>query len=133
MSFELIVQEMIYDRLSADLALQSLGAPVYDGVPQSTPYPYVTIGEDLHVEWDTDTSLGTDCSLSIHTWSRHRGRRETKQMQAAIYDSLHRAELVYSGYNVVLCDFVNSQSFLDSDGLTRHGVQTFRIITEKEV
>lgn len=135
MSFELEVQQLIYDVLAADSALQSLGAPVYDNVKQGSAYPYVAIGEDLHNEWDTFTSIGSDCSVSVHTWSRQRGRRQIKQMQGAIYNALHRKESTFTvtGYNVVLCDFVNSQSFLDSDGLTRHGVQTFRIIIETGV
>ena len=133
MAFELIVQGLVYNTLAANSALQALGAEVYDNVPQNTVYPYVAVGEDLHNEWDTDTSLGTDCIITVHTWSRYRGRTETKRIQGAIYDALHRKESSFtiSGYNVVLCDFVNSQSFLDSDGLTRHGVQTFRIIIER--
>lgn len=135
MSFEIEVQQLIYTALAADSALQALGAEVYDNVPQGAAYPYVAIGEDLHTEWDTVTSLGTDCSVTVHTWSRAYGRKETKQMQAAIYNALHRKESSFTvpGCNVVLCDFVNSQSFVDSDEKTRHGVQTFRIIIEKGV
>lgn len=132
MSFETAIQDVILSTLRADAALLALVSGVYDSVPQKgTEYPYVTIGEDNHNEWDTDTTLGSDCTITIHTWSRHRGRGETKQIQGTIYDALHRAELTVDGYRIHTIDLQNSQSFTDADGLTRHGVQTFRVLIER--
>lgn len=131
MSFETALQTAIYTRLNAQLSYD-----VYDNAPQvsdsSTGFPYVTIGEDTVNEWDTDGFLGADCTVMVHTWSRYRGRKETKEMQGAIYDALHRQEssLAFTGFRFVGCDFQTSQSFLDADGLTRHGVMTFRVIME---
>jgi len=129
MSFELAVQSAIYTRLNSQL-----GYNVYDSVPQqvdsSQGFPFVTIGEDTLNEWDTDEQNGADVTITIHTWSRYYGRKETKEMQGAIYTALHRQQtnLSYSGYLFVDCFFLSSESFLDTDGQTRHGVQTFRVI-----
>lgn len=131
MSIELAVQGAVIEALKADAALTAMVTGIYDNVPQGTEFPYVTIGEDSHAEWDTNTTLGSDASIVVHTWSRDRGRAETKRIQGAIYDVLHRANLTRAGFRFDSCDFVTSQSFLDSDGLTRHGVSTFRILLEK--
>lgn len=137
MSFEIAVQTVIYQILNGDSALDALIKGVYDDVPedpdlpQDQVFPYVTIGESVHNEDDTVSVLGDSVSCVIHTWSRYRGRRETKLIQGAIYDALHRATGTYSGYNVISIDWETSQSFMDQDGLTRHGVQSFRVLIEK--
>lgn len=130
MSFETAVQTAIYQALSGNAALAALVTGVYDNVPQGTAFPYVSIGQDVHNEWDTDTTQGSDCSITIHVWSRKRGRKEVKAIQAAIYDVLHRADLTQSGYKIDNLMWENSQSFMDADGKTRHGVQTFRMQIE---
>lgn len=125
--FELVVQQAIYDKLTTDISYT-----VYDDVPQDpSEFPYVTIGEDNHVFADTDTELMNQVSITIDTWSRYRGRKEIKQMQAAIYNSLHRANLVAAGYNFVTITQESSISFYDADGITRHGVQTFNLLIEE--
>lgn len=131
MSYEIAVQTAIFQKLSGDAPLALLVEGVFDDVDQDQAFPYVTIGEDNHSEWDTNTSTGSDCSITIHAWSREPGRKETKQIQAAIYNALHRAALTYTGYRFISIDWENSQSFMDADGLTRHGVSTFRVLIER--
>ena len=139
MNAELEVQKAIFDKLSTDTALSALVAGVYDAVPQPADsgsdlqFPYVTIGEDTALDWDTDTSVGKGATLTIHSWSRYRGRTEVKQIQGAIYEALHLSNLSVFGYTTVLCLSEFSESMLDPDGLTRHGVQRFRIILDKEL
>lgn len=137
MSFETALQSAIYSVLNGDATLSGLVVGVYDDVPQAVDsgdpaqFPYVNIGEAVHTEWDTDTSRGDDATITIHTWSRYAGRKEVKQIQGAIYDVLHRSALAVTGYATVSVDWQQSESFLDTDGETRHGVQTFRIILDE--
>lgn len=131
MSYETVVQTIVYQALTLDAEVMALVTGVFDAVPQGQAFPYVTLGEDNHNEWDTVTSLGSDASITVHTWSRERGRKETKAIQGEIYDALHRAEMTHPGYRIVSIDWEGSQSFMDADGLTRHGVQTFRILLER--
>lgn len=137
MSIESAIQSAIYSALTGDSTLMSAVTGVYDDVPQSADagsgaaFPYVTIGEATHTEWDTDTELGSDVTVTIHVWSRYRGRKEVKDIQGQIYSLLHRANLAVTGYNLVGVDWIQSDSFMDADGLTRHGVQTFRITIEE--
>lgn len=125
------LQSAIYTRLNDQLSV-----PVYDAVPQAvdagdnSAFPYVTIGDDSSSEFDTDTSVGFDTDCTIHVWSRYRGRREVKEIQKAIYDALHLYDLPVSGYHTVMVLFETADSFMDADGITRHGVMVFRIVTE---
>lgn len=136
-AFETVVQTAIYQQLTGNPPLMAVITEVYDDVPQpdnsgsSLDFPYVTIGEDVHTTTDTDTELSNQVSIVIHTWSRFSGRSETKQIQGLIYDSLHRANLVQSGYKFINIAQVNSESQLDSDGFTRHGIQTFNLLIEE--
>lgn len=126
------LQTALFARLNSQL-----NVPVYDAVPQAvdagdnSAFPYVTIGDDSSGEFDTDTSLGFDTDCTIHVWSRYRGRREVKQIQKAIYDALHLHDLSVSGYHTVMVLFETADSFMDADGITRHGVMTFRVVTEE--
>jgi hypothetical protein len=137
MGFELAIQAAVYGALTGSSALMALVRGVYDAQPRpltgsdALQFPYVTIGEDTHADWSTDTESGDDATITVHTWSRYNGRKEEKTIQAAIYAALHRAALAVSGYALVSCDWISSTSMIDADGETRHGVQTFRIIVDQ--
>ncbi len=110
----------------------ALSVPVYDAVPDNEPYPYVVIGNATQNEWDTDADIGYEITLQVHAWSDYRGMDELKTLQAAIHGALHRAELSVTGYNVITAEVEQSQSMLDGDGVTRHGVQQLRIFAQRE-
>lgn len=141
MSFSTAIQQAVYDRLRTYAPLTAVLAPhadsniggsaVYDDVPQSAEFPYVALGDDTLIEWDTDTELGAEATITLHTWSRERGRRETKLIQGLLYDALHRYELPIPGMHVIDCLWEMSESFLDPDGHTRHGVSRFRVIMQR--
>jgi len=130
-SFELAVQGAVYNLLNASAYLKAIVMGVFDDVPQEQKFPYVSIGESTHNEDDTDDTLGDVATIAIHSWSRGRGKKQTKQIQGAIYDALHRKKATYSGYDIIAIDWEGSQSFIDADGLTRHGVTTFKILLQK--
>ena len=128
------LQQAVFAALSGDAALQTLiGNParVYDHVPQDSPFPYVVVGEATTRPFDTKTEDGMEQTLTIHSWSRYRGFSETKQIMGAIVDALDQQALSVTGHELVLLRFEFSDSFLDEDGLTRHGVQRIRALTEE--
>ena len=122
------VQRAIYSRLTADERLAAFPVGVYDHVPQDDAFPYIVIGQDSEDQWDADDMHGFECIIEIHTWSRYRGMSECKRIQQLVYNALHDIELVVIRHNVVLCLWESAQQFVDPDGLTRHGVQRFRVI-----
>jgi len=135
--FETVVQTKIYETLTSNTALMAAIKAVYDDVPQAvsagdvTYFPYVSIGEDVHTDISTDLELSNLVSITIHVWSRYAGRAETKQIQGLIYDALNRADILDIDYKFINIHQVSSESRLDSDGFTRHGIQTFNLMIEE--
>ena len=127
------LQQAVFTALSGDSAVQALvGNParVYDHVPQDTTFPYVAMGEVAAADWDTKSEDGMDQTFMVHTWSRYRGMSEAKRIMGAVVDALDKVALSVTGHDLVQLRFEFSDTFLDEDGLTRHGVQRFRALTE---
>lgn len=154
MSAELALQTGVYERLTLGQwslymdfaereyyqisASQAEGitdlASVYDHVPQDAAFPYVVIGDDTMTEWDTDTEQGFEATITIHTWTQaNEGRAQCKSIMDAIYTKLHKGPTItVDGYDTVDVFFEFSQTMLDPDGLTIHGVQRLRVILREE-
>lgn len=135
MSFEITIQTMIFNILKSDSSIYLMVDGVYDYVPADKPFPYITIGESTHNEFDTVNTLGDDASISVHVWTRgksYKGHKKTKEIQGAVYDAIHRKDVTLEGYRVNGIDWQNSTVFMDADGLTSHGVQNFRVLIERE-
>lgn len=121
------LQRAVYAVLSDALAV-----PVYDHVPQDAALPYVMIGDDTARDWSADDLSGEETTLSIHVWSRYGGRREVKEIMAQIKGTLHEQMVTVLGHRLVLLRWEFAASFLEEDGLTRHGVMRFRSLTHEE-
>lgn len=127
------VQQAVYGALIGDAAVQGLlGNParVFDHVPQGSAFPYLVIGAVSATPFDTKTEAGLDQSLTVHTWSRYRGLKETKDVMAAVLAVLDGQSLAVAGHTLVLLRFEFATTVVDDDGLTRHGVQRFRALTQ---
>ena len=141
------IQEAIFERLSnhpIDSLLarrvgpngQQQSAPgIYDHVPEAADsnaqYPMVVIGDDTAIPFDTDTTVGLEATITIHTFSRYRGRSEVKEIQRSLYEALNRHNLDVDGFHTVDCIWDFSDTLLDNDGITRHGISRFRITTQE--
>ncbi|MCK4957750.1 MAG: DUF3168 domain-containing protein [Planctomycetes bacterium] len=106
----------------------NVNAPVFDNVPENQAAPYIVIGDDTSTPHDADLQTGFDMTLTIHSWSTYRGKKEVKALMGEVYNLLNRAPLAVTGYTVIDIMSEYGQTFLDSDGVTRHGVQRFRIL-----
>lgn len=113
------------------VVLDSLsGFEVYDHVPQGAPYPYVEIGESTLVNDDTKSEDGEEHTLTLHHWSRGKGRAEVKQMMSDAQAALHRQTLTLTGYSAWPVTVEFAQALRDADGQTYHGVQRLRVRTQ---
>ena len=127
------LQQAVYGALVGDSAMQSLlGDParVFDHVPQGSAFPYLVIGDSRAAPFDTKTEAGLDQRLTLHSWSRYRGLKQIKEIMAAVLDVLDGQTLAVSGHVLILLRFEFATTFVDDDGLTRHGVQRFRALTQ---
>ena len=127
-SFEL--QKSIYAKLNTDSTITTTySATVHDHVSSGTAFPYVVIGEETNTDDSSSKDIDfNEFTLTIHTFSRNRGRKEAKQIMARIYTLLHKASLTVTGANHINTRFEYSDVVREQDGLTYHGVQRFRTI-----
>ena len=129
MAIESALQKAIFDALDGVLSV-----PVYDEAPQEEietddDFPYVVIG-DTDIEADNgDLGDSFEATTVINVWSRYRGRIETKNIQAEIFDVLHRADAltIDAPYTIFGVSFVDSSTVVEPDGVTRQGRSTFLI------
>ncbi|MBP2303423.1 DUF3168 domain-containing protein [Azospirillum picis] len=102
--------------------------PVLDDVPQGQAFPYVAIGEDVATPGPLVDVDSEEIDATIHVWSRYAGRKEAKEMMAAIKAALHDQSLAVAGQELALLRFAFEALFVEPDGLTRHGVIRFRAL-----
>lgn len=131
------LQIAVFNALSDDSAVSSLVKGIYDNPSQvadpsdNSEFPFITISDSTLQPWDTDTERGDDAVVTVHVWSRASHALETKQIQDAIYNVLHRGTIVISGSVFIGSDYISQTVERDPDGITRHGVQDFRIVYEE--
>lgn len=124
------IQKAVFAALTGDTVLMARIIGVFDQVPEGTAFPYVTIGEATAVDWSTKTSIGQSHTLTLHTWSRARGRQEAKELMGLIHGALHNQSLALDGHELVLLQYSFSETMLDEDGRTTHGILRFRALTQ---
>ena len=125
-----VIIETVYGALIGNSTLMGLvNNSIYDHVPDKEGFPFIAIGELIQTEANTGSpEQQVEASLTLHSYSRYDGRDQTHQIQEEINKTLHRANLVSSGVQFISVDHVQSQSFVDADGITRHGVMEFKIL-----
>ncbi len=107
--------------------------PVYDAVPPSVDHSaafcYATY-ELFANNWSTKTFDGQDFGVRVHIWSSYRGFKEAREKLDLVHTALHHVTLTVTGAVCVLSEYQDTQYILDPDGLTRHGVSTFRVLLQ---
>ncbi|MFA7307145.1 MAG: DUF3168 domain-containing protein [Hyphomicrobium sp.] len=128
------LQKAIFEKLSGDAStLAALGGPrIYDDAPARTEFPFVTFGQSTERDWSTGSDEGYEHLVTLHVWSRARGRRETEIVIAAARAALHDQDLTLAGHRLINLRHEFSEARRDSDGETFHGIARFRAVTEVE-
>lgn len=131
------MQKAIYDALTASDAVRALVAGrVYDEVPRPpggdvrTQMPYLSIGEDDVIADKADCLDGAEITITVHAWSAGPGYVLLKQLTAAVKQALDGEDLALIGHRLTDIEFQSARHLADPDGITRHGIVTFRVLTE---
>ena len=131
------LQVAIYDALNGDATVSSLVQGIHDNPTQvgdpadNSAFPFITISDSTLSPWDTDTETGSEAIVVVHVWSRAHHALEVKQIQDAIYNVLHRGTISITNNVFIGSDYISQTVERDPDGITRHGVQEFRIVYEE--
>jgi len=127
----LLVSAAIIDRLKSDAGVIAIvGQHVFDVVPSGVDTPYITLGQPQVLPDRTGCESGAEISIGINGWTTGPESVASRQLGAAIVASIDEYELVMTGHRTVLCELEQNQYLEDPDGITKHSVATFRILTE---
>lgn len=126
------LQKAIFAKLASNAQLSvALGVNrIFDHVPVNMSFPYLLFGRTTISDWSTDTEDGCEHIITIHTWSKARGKLQTLTIMEAVRDCLHEVDLALEGHRLVnlRCEFEEIRH--DDDLGAYHGMTRFRVVTE---
>lgn len=126
------LQAAIFARLQADPAIQNLvDGRVFDRVPADAPMPYVQFSKTGSSRDRISCVKSWTIYPDIDVWSSDVGFAEAKSVMAAVAECIDGATLVLETMRLVMIIEYKSDVFRDADGLTSHGIVTFKAIVEK--
>ncbi len=106
------------------------GQRIHDHAPTNAPFPYVTFARAAAFDWSTASEDGAEHEVTIHAWSKARGKREAFALAEMIRERLHDAALDLAGHSLVnlRCEAVDL-AFIDDADAYRARLR-FRAVTE---
>lgn len=125
------VQEAVYKALVAEPRVTALAAArVYDDVPHSAEgtspaMPYIVIGDQSGTEAGSSDHDAIEITITLHTWSRAPGKRETLKLLSAINTALHKKSHAMASGFLVYLQYDGHETQKDQDGETNHGIIRF--------
>lgn len=125
------VQGAYVARLKAQVP--AVASRVHDRAPQDVQFPFLQIGDIQTVEDGADCIDATEVTVTLHVWSRAPGRAECRQIAGACRAALHEwlPDLSAQGFRCVEHMHRDTRTLGDPDGITSHGVLTFRLLIDR--
>lgn len=129
------LQKAIVGVLRADGAVAAFtGTRVYDRVPPSPTFPYISYGSDQVLQDDpgdpAECGLGYEVFITLDVWSRAVGQPEMKRVAGAVRAALHGEDFDLDEHRLVSLEHSDTRYLDDPDGLTHHGVLIFRAFVD---
>lgn len=123
------LQAAIYNALTTAPALA--GGNVFDRVPESDPFPRITLGDEQVIDDSTTCQDGWEVYPDVHCWSRPAtgSKGEVKALAAAVKQRVTAIDAV-AGFSLVSLTHQTTRVFRDPDGLTEHAVISFRALID---
>lgn len=134
-----MIGDQVQEAVNAALrAANVAGGRIYDRVPSSPTFPYLTIGDEQVVDEGGDDVDGEDCGAGgwsvfadVHVWSRpvSGSKAEAKTIAAAAVAAL-RGITTVTGFSLKAVRLESSRAMRDPDGITEHVVVTMRFVLD---
>lgn len=134
MPSELECLGFIFTRLQADAALVTLvggdASNISNHIPQdrSVEPGYIRARWGSADEWDTKNSDGLDGRYVFDVWTEKHGDMRVLEIFDRLKTLLHNLPFTSGSSQSLLLRFENSNTFIEPDGVTHHGVINFRHI-----
>jgi uncharacterized protein DUF3168 len=124
------LQKAVHNKLTTNAALNAvIEQRIYDAVPADAIFPYIVIGNDTMRSWDNKSFKGSNLTLTLHVWSQEHGRGIVKQIMGLIGDALLEIPIALDDHNLVTLAVEFSQTFMEKDNQTAHGIIRIRALT----
>lgn len=121
------LQKAIFGALTAAPALA--GGNVFDRVPESDPFPRITIGDEQVLDDGNSCAEGWEVYPDVHVWSRKPGKVEAKHLAAEVVNRVLAIDTVEE-FTVLSVALESYNALDDPDGLTAHVAVTFRVLLD---
>lgn len=107
------------------------GGNVFDQVPESDPFPRVTVGDEQVIDDGNTCQDGWQVFSDVHCWSRpdSGSKVEVKTIAAAVRTAICAITEI-TGFSLVSIEHQTTRVFRDKDGKTEHAVVSFRAILD---
>lgn len=128
-SYELQIE--IVTALKDSVDLMGMGASVYDRVPPTPVFPYISFGPEQEVpELSDDCLKASELFIQLDIWSRKPGFGEVKNVADLVRRVLDGLEVELNSNALLIMEFDGRRVLRDPDGLTSHAALTFRALIE---
>ena len=125
------LQAAIVTALKANAGVAAIvGTRVYDNVPPSATFPYISLGDSQVLPDKADCIDGTEIFFNLDGWSRDNRFPECKTISKAVVAALDDQPLTVTGYTAVVFELDNINYLRDPDGITRHVALSFRVLVQ---
>lgn len=124
-------QVALFGALNGSLTKLDGGAlPVYDGVKQGTPLPYLVFDHRETTPDDPLASRRDEVFVYLSCWSSYQGQKEVLHVLSQIDALLHRKQLPLSTGRLVRIYVTRKYTQRHEDGVTWAGYITLRALIE---
>lgn len=126
------LQRAVFETLSASAALTALlgGAKIHDHAPAHVAFPYITFGNATLADWSTATEQGSEQIVTLHVWSKGKGKKQVLDIMEAVRGLIDDAALSLAGHHLVSIRLRTAEARFDDDLAVHHGLMRFRALTE---
>lgn len=123
--------EAIQARLLNDQDVASIFSDrVYDKIPNTPTFPYVSLGEVQVLPELGENTDAAQAFVTLHAWSRFTSSNAVRAGGKYLITALHDKDLIIADGSVLSVLLESSRHIPDPDGLTKHGIYTFTILTD---
>ena len=107
----------------------SVSIPVFDYVPQGTPYPYVEIERHVTAQSDSLVAKKEGVFTYITVWSEYKGQKEVLETMEEMYSGMHQKQFNMDQGRMVKMSVQTRDTARDTDKLTFTGnVKLFTLV-----
>lgn len=123
--------DAIKARLLNDANITSLiGDRLFDRIPNNPTFPYLSIGEVQVLPELAEATDAATAHVTLHSWDRFKGSDAVKSIGKYVIAALHDQDLTLDDGAVQSLLLESARTLPDPDGLTKHGVYQFAILTD---